>query len=295
MGVVRLVVGAMPPALGNKVADLAGDLAYLVAPRSRRAAISNLGHAMRPVSRGDLKRAVYGAFRNTMRNYYDLCRAPNLSDDQIDASVDFDHEGWAHIVELHRQKRGVVLASAHFGAFDMLGQVIGRREVDLRIIIAQVKPAWLSDFISDLRVNRGVKSFLVDTEEGSGLNLAALKDSLKFLRGGGVLGVMADRNTEKEGTLISFFGEDALVASGAAKMAIRTKSAIVVCSCKRLPGNRYGVTFDAPIDPSGSASDPESVKALLRQIFARFEHHISRAPEQWVLLQPVWERMRDKG
>ncbi len=294
MGVVRVVVGGLPPFIGYKLADLAGDVTYHIAPRSRRAAISNLGHAMRPVSKADLQRVVHGVFRNSMRNYYDLCHAPNLSDEQIDGSVDFDEEGWQRLVEVYKQKRGVVLASAHFGAFDMVGQVIGRREVDMRIIVAQVKPAWLSDFVTDLRVNRGVKYFLVDTEEGSGLNLAALKDSIKFLRGGGVLGVMADRNTEKEGVSIPFFGRPALVASGAVKMAIRTKSVVVVCVCKRMPNNRYRITFDPPIDPGGSASNSEDIKTFLRHIFARFEYHISRNPEQWVLLQPVWERIKDK-
>lgn len=289
MGVVRVIVGSMPPTLGNRVAGLAGDLTYYMAPRSRKAAISNLGHAMRPVSRQDLKRAVRGVFRNVMRNYYDLCRAPNMSDEEVDSSFEFDEEGWARIVELHKQKRGVILASAHFGAFDMVGQVIGRRGVDMRIMIAQVKPAWLSDFISDLRVSRGVKAFLVDTEEGSGLNLTALKESIRFLKGGGVLGVMADRNTEKEGVSIPFFGREAIVASGVAKIAFRTRSAVVVCVCKRLPGNRYQVTFDPPIEPTGSATNEEDIKALLRKIFARFEHHIRLNPEQWVLLQPVWK------
>jgi lauroyl/myristoyl acyltransferase len=291
MGVVRVIVGSMPLQVGNRVADLAGDLVYLTASRSRKAAIINLGHAMRPVSRQDLKRAVQGVFRNAMRNYYDLCRAPNLSDEEVDRSFDFDEEGWARIVDLYEKKRGVILASAHFGAFDMVGQVIGRREVDLRIMIAQVKPAWLSDFISDLRVSRGVKAFLVDTEEGSGLNLAALKDSIRFLKGGGVLGVLADRNTEKEGVAIPFFGREALVASGAAKIAFRTRSAVVVCVCKRVQGNRYQVTFDPPIEPTGSANNEEDIKTLLRDIFARFEHHIRLNPEQWVLLQPVWKEL----
>lgn len=295
MGVVRVIVGGLPPLIGNRVADLAGDLTYHVAPRSRRAAISNLGHVMRPVSKERLKQAVHGVFHNVMRSYYDLCRAPNLSNDELDCSVDFDYEGWQRVLDLHQQKRGVVLASAHFGAFDMIGQVIGRRGADMRIMIAQVKPAWLSDFISALRVNRGVKAFLVDAEEGSGLNLAALKDTIKFLRGGGVLGVMVDRNLEKEGVPIPFFGCDAVVASGVAKMAFRTRSAVVVCICKRLPGNRYAVTFDLPIEPTGSATNPEDIKSLLKEIFARLEHHISLSPEQWVLLQPVWERIKDKG
>jgi len=294
MGVVRFIVGGLPPFIGNHAADLAGEVAYRVAPRSRRAAISNLSHVMRGAPRAKLKRAVRHVFHHVMRNYYDLCRAPNLSHEQLDNSVVFDNEGWAKLLEYTRAKRGVVLVSAHFGTFDMIGQVIARRGADVRILIAQVKPAWLSDWISDLRLHGGVQAYRVDAEEGSGLNLAALKQSITFLRGGGVLGVMADRNLEAEGMVIPFFGSPALVATGGAKIALRTRSAVVICSCKRLPGNRYGVTFDEPIEPTGSATNKEDIQALLRQIFSQLERHISETPEQWVLLQSVWERKKDK-
>jgi lauroyl/myristoyl acyltransferase len=293
MGVLRVLLGRIPPAIGYWLADLAGRLAYMVAPRSRRAATSNLRHVMRGASRAEIKRAVRGVFRNVMRNYYDLCRAPDMSDEEIEKRVVFDYEGWQGVLDLQRERKGVLLVGAHFGSFDMIGQVIHRRGVDLAVLIAQVKPAWLSNWITGMRGVRGLPLLIVDTEEGEGsegMNRAALLDGMRQLRGGGVLGVVADRNTEETGVTIRFFGHPTRVATGAAKIALRSRAHVVVSLCRRLPGNKFSVTFSTPIPPSGSAANDEDVKALLSDIFSRFERHFSQNPEQWVLLQPVWPR-----
>jgi Kdo2-lipid IVA lauroyltransferase/acyltransferase len=284
---VRPAIAAMPPWMGHPVAAVVGELVYWVARKSRRAAISNISHVMGPVSRRTLKKTVRHVFHNVMRNYYELCRAPDLTDATVDRMIDFDESGWQNIKELHDSGRGVLLASAHFGSFDMVTQVLARHEVAVTALIARINPPWLSDFISDLRSTRGVELLLVDQDD-KGVNLSALKESIKILRNNGVLGVVVDRNQEQKGVKIKFFGYDTIVASGIAKMALRTNSPIVLGIARRLNTYRFSLTFEDPIEPVGSASNEEDVVALMTQIFARVQYHISQNPEQWVLLQPVW-------
>ncbi|MEA2572978.1 MAG: phosphatidylinositol dimannoside acyltransferase [Chloroflexia bacterium] len=288
MGVLRVLIALVHPIIGHWIADRLGDVVMRIAHKSRRAVINNMHHVLGPVPRDVLKRNVRGVFRNLVRAYFDLCRAPSLSNEQIDRMVDFDEKGWQRVVELHEQGKGIILVSGHYGAFDEITQVISRRGLPLTVLIAQFKPAWASDFITQLRAARGLQMVLVSEEEGHSLNLAALKESIKLLRRGELLGVIADRNLEEHGVSIPFFGEEAVMAAGVAKMALRTKSTIVTSFCTRLPRKRYSVVFDEPIEPVGSASNEEDIRNLLIKIFARFEHYISRNPDQWLLLQPVW-------
>lgn len=290
MAVPRAFLAHIPTFLGNFIADRTGDIVYVVAGKSRRAAINNLRHVLGPAPRPMLRKSVRQVFRNVMRNYYDLCRMPDMSDRKIAQLLDFDQCGWDRVVEFHRQRRGVILVTAHFGAFDVMTQVLSRRGLPVSAMIAQIKPAWLSDFVSDLRGKRDVSLLLVNEEEGSGLNLAALKQTIILLREGGVLATLVDRNMEQRGEHIRFFGYDTVVASGIAKLALRTRSVIMPGFCKRLPNNRYSLVFDEPIEPVGYASEDNDIKKLLSQIFARMEHHIGNNPEQWVLLQPVWPK-----
>lgn len=291
----RITIGHLPPVVGYFVADRLGDVAYWVARRSRRAAISNLRHVMGRVSRRELRHRVRWIFRNIARNYYDLARAIDMPDEDIDRVTDFDDVGWARMVELHRQGRSVILAGSHFGAFDMMTQVLSRRGLPISFLVIQFKPAWVSDFITRLRAARGLSLILVEVEKEAGgmLNLGALKQSVSRLRGGEVLGVVSDRNMEQQGATIPFFGYDTVVATGVAKMALRTRSAVVVGSCHRTPNNHYKVAFAEPIEAVGSAHNEEDVKNLLRSIFSHFERHIAGDPDQWVMLQFVWPRTGD--
>ncbi len=287
LGVVRVVVARLPMPVGNFIADRAGDLAYRVAVKSRLAAISNLRHVIGN-DKTRLKKAVHVVFHNAMRNYYDLSRAPNLSDGDIDRMVDFDEDGWRVVKSLHEQGRGVILASAHFGGFDMMTQVMHRRGLPLTVLVAHLEQAWLSDFIIDLRASRDLNLLPLSNEEDGGQNLAALKRSIELLRKGELLGVVADRNMEHRGVTIRFFGYNTVVAAGVAKLAIRTGSVVVPTFCKRMPGNHYKLTIEEPIEVERSGSNDADIQALLTRLFARFERQIRRSPEQWVVLQPVW-------
>ena len=290
MKLARVFIARIPPALGHPIAAVLGELIYRVARRSRQSAISNLGHAMGPIPKRALKKAVRHVFHNVMRNYYELCRAPDMTDADIDRMIDFDEKGWQRIVDIHNSGRGVLLVSAHYGSFDMVTQVLARHGCPVTVLVAQAKPAWLSDFITDLRAARGLDLLLVDEAEGSGVNLSALKQSISILRNNGLLGVIVDRNMEQRGAKIKFFGHDTVVAAGVAKMALRTGSPIVLGLARRLDNYRFSLTFDEPIEPVGSASNEEDVRALLTKVFARLEYHIAQNPEQWVLLQPVWPK-----
>jgi KDO2-lipid IV(A) lauroyltransferase len=225
-----------------------------------------------------------------MRNYYELARSPDMTDADIDRMVDFDEKGWQRIADLHNSGRGVLMASGHFGSFDMVTQVLARHGYPVTALAAQIKPAWLSDFISDLRAARGLDLLMVDEEEGSGVNFNSLKQIIHILRNSGLIGVIVDRNMEQRGVKIKFFGHDTIVAAGVAKMALRTRSPIVIGIARRLNDYRFSLTFEEPIEPVGSASNDEDVRALLTQVFARLEHHIAQNPEQWVLLQAVWPK-----
>ncbi len=293
MGVLRLFIARIPTPLGNFLADRLGDIAYICAVKSRRHAISNMAHVLRHgASRKELKKAVHGVFHNVSRNYFDLCRAPNMQDSEVDRLVDFDEKSWDYILKMQKEGRGVILVTAHFGSFDMMTQVIARRGVPVSSLIARVKPAWLSDFISNLRGARGMELLMVEEEEGGRLNLSTLKKSVTLLRNGGMLGVVTDRNMEPQGVTIRFFGKETVVASGVAKMALRTHAVIIPSICLRLPKNRYRLIFMEPIEPAGSSANDDIVKATMSHIFSCFEQYISRYPEQWVVLQSVW---RDVG
>ena len=76
---------------------------------------------------------------------------------------------------------------------------------------------------------------------------------------------------------------------GATLAAALVLTPVALGIARRLNNYRFNLTFEEPIEPVGSATNEEDVRALLTQLFARLEYHIAKNPEQWVLLQPVWQ------
>ena len=281
--VVQWIVERLPVAAGNWIADRLGEFAWLVGSRSRCAARSNMRHVLGPAaSERAVRRATRAVFRNAARNYYDLFRVGGMSDSALDKAVDFDQESLAMVHKLAEGGKGILLVSAHWGAFDMVTQVLARRGLSILFLVAHFRPEAVAEFMTNLRAQRG--SEMVRIDEG----LATLKKSMQALKEGRLVGLLPDRNMDRSGVVIPFFGDDTVVATGLAKMALRARVPVVPGFCYRTGRNRYAVFFTPPIYPPTEGDDTERVTTLTRAVFAVIEKQIARYPEQWTLLQPVW-------
>jgi len=280
---VQWIVERLPVDAGNWVADRLGDLAWMLAGRSRCAARSNMRHVLGPqVSERVIRRVAHQVFRNAARNYYDLLRVGRLSDADLDRIVDFDHESLAMVQQLAAEGKGVLMVSAHWGAFDMVTQVLERRGLSIMFLVARFRPPAIAEFLTALRGQRGSEFVMIDD------GLATLKKVMQALRGGRLVGMMPDRNMDRSGVVIPFFGDDTVVATGLAKMALRGHTVVVPGFCYRVKKNRYSVFFTPPIYAPREGDEPSKVATLTRAVFSVIEQQIARDPTQWTLLQPVW-------
>jgi KDO2-lipid IV(A) lauroyltransferase len=80
---------------------------------------------------------------------------------------------------------------------------------------------------------------------------------------------------------VPFFGRQAFTPIGAATLALRSGSPVVVGSIRRAAGDRHVVQ----IDPCALPDDVTEATALLT---ARLEARIRRHPTQWVWFHRRW-------
>ena len=281
--VLQWIIERLPVSVGNWIADRLGDLVGLVARRSRCAARSNMRHVLGPeASEREVRRATRHVFRNVLRNYYDLLRVGRIGDSDLDRIVDFDRESLAMVQQLAAQGKGVLLVTPHWGAFDMVTQVLARQGLPILLLVAHFRPAVVAEFVNQIRGQRGTEIVWID--EG----LATLKKAMQALRAGRLVGLLPDRNMDRSGIVIPFFGDDTVVATGLAKMALRGHTAVVPGFCYRRAHNRYRIFFLPPIYPPREGDETDRVTRLTRDVFTVFEQQLARHPEQWTLLQPVW-------
>ncbi|MGI8588880.1 MAG: lysophospholipid acyltransferase family protein [Chloroflexia bacterium] len=273
----------VPIRLGNWIADRVGEVVSLVGRRSWCAVCSNMGHVLGPhVSERQVRRSARQVFRNSIRNYYDLLRVGRLSDEKLDQIVDFDRDSLAMVQQLAAEGKGILVVTPHWGAFDITSRVLVRHGLPISFLVARYRPAVVSEWLNRLRSQRGLEMIWID--EG----LTSLKKTLQALRAGRLVGLLPDRNMDHTGITIPFFGDTTVVATGLAKMALRSHAPIVPGFCLRLKQNRYMVFFTQPIYPPREGDEPARIRAVTNAVFAAFEKQIGLYPDQWVLLQPVW-------
>jgi KDO2-lipid IV(A) lauroyltransferase len=228
-----------------------------------------------------IDRAARGATRSAGYYYVDFARYAHLEPGDA-----FDHvdsiDGVEQLFEAYDRGRGVILASAHLGDPEFIGQALAPF-FDIAVLTERLEPPALHDFVHKIRGRSGVQ--FVPADRGG------LRTTLKQLRCGGVLGMLIDRDVLGTGEPFPFFRERAPMPRGAVELAWATGAAIVLGFVVRSGAGRYRITLrtvEAPTRENGSGDRAADLEAGMRLVVAALESGIRATPDQWFVLSPIW-------
>lgn len=268
---VEHAVPALPGVLDAPVSEVAGTLAWLASPRARAAVRSNL--AVVAPERAGLARRV---FVGQVRNYVETFRLLRLDRERLGQMVEL--EGWPELSRAHARGRGIVLASAHLGPVVLSGQALAARGLDVAVLV-EPKADHLGRVIDRARSSMGIRT--IETTSAVGIG--------RVLRRGGVLGFLADRAITGVGERVPFFGREALLPSAHVALALRTGAALVPAFSLR-EGGRLRAVAEPELALPRTGDREADVREGVRRWATVLERWIGRAPEQWAVFEPVWER-----
>ena len=259
----------VPPAWQGVLSEIVGTLAYLSAPRQRAAVRANL--AIIAPERSLSARRV---FVNQVRQYLEVFQIPRLDRARFDRIVRVD--GWDNFLCAQRLGKGVIFGSAHLGPVALVGQVLMTRGFTL------VLPAEKTDSEFMLAVNRA--------RQAQGLVLVPVDSALgipRVIRGGGVLGILADRAVTGVGETVELFGRPALLPSAHVALALRTGAALVPAFTWREKG-LLCARIEEPLELTSTGDREADVRAGVQRFAAILERYIKEYPEQWTVFEPAW-------
>ncbi len=270
----------LPLSVGYALASWSTGLAYLLNREGRAAARANMRHVLgNDASAAQVEAETRRVFRNVLAYYVDLLRTRRLRPVNFDRARIIDH-GYENLTGAIEAGRGVVLCSAHFGNPDLVGQVLLSRGVPALVITEPLQPPALSRFFDAQRSAHGHR-FLP-------ANRATLREALRTLRSGGVVGVMFDRGIQGRTIVIDLCGAPASVPVGAVELAQRTGAAIVPVFTRRRIDKRFDVWVEPPLDLARTGDRSADTRANVEALFARFVPYLRADPSQWLALRPVW-------
>ncbi|MDO8484700.1 MAG: hypothetical protein Q7S35_07115 [Candidatus Limnocylindrales bacterium] len=276
----------------TKLADLAGDAWYRLAPERAAQARRNLARVCRALEAsergtaaaraaardpGALERLVRAAFRHNARYYLEVARTPALGRRDLDERLAIETP--AVVAEAFTSGQAVIFVGLHFGAIELPALYLAARVGGAVAPMETVGDAALQDYFVRTRGAAGVRIV--------GLR-GARRELLAALREGTSVGLVGDRDLTGGGLPVTLFGAPANLPLGPAMLAIESGAPLYVVGVRRTGVGRYRGRLDAvPVPAEGSRRD--RVTAAMAGLAAAFERVVAVAPEQWwAVFFPIW-------
>lgn len=176
-----------------------------------------------------------------------------------------------------------VLATAHFGAWELMGTLISQTAHRPTMTVARKqKDPVVSELIKELRGES--KLIAVDHRSAAG-------PTLECMRNQGIVGFLADHNTSRrEAVFLPFFNDVAAVNMGPAMLAVRAKAVVYPVFLRRDGVKAYTLRMHEPLD---TAALEGSLSERIRRVAAFYtnaiEAEVRAAPAQWLWMHNRWK------
>jgi phosphatidylinositol dimannoside acyltransferase len=273
------MAGAVPPETAYPVLDRLADLIRLSASESRQTVEANLEHVLGRRGRRHTW-AVRGVFRHVLRNYYDTFRLPAMTDDEIRDRVVIS--GREHLQAALACGRGAILVTAHVSSVALAAQALALAERGGTVVVEPIEPPDLLNLMLRVRGSHGLRYQVVGPTLFADLTATLRRNELVFL--------VVDRDIGGTGIAVDLFGRTARLPLGPALLALRTGAPIVPTYVSRRRDGRLDGVVGRPLELTWSGDRRADLTGITRLIGERLEYHIGRHPEQWTVLQRIWDR-----
>ncbi|HWL42469.1 MAG TPA: phosphatidylinositol mannoside acyltransferase [Ilumatobacter sp.] len=232
-----------------------------------------------------LRRAAQGAFDSYARYWLESFRLPHLSKRVVDRGMRVD--GYSHLTDGLAAGNGVILALPHLGGWEWAGRWLVDNGLRLTVVVERLDPPELFDWFAGLRRRLGMNVVGLGPDVGT--------EVLGALRRNEVVCLLCDRDIQRNGVSVEFFGERTTLPAGPATLALRTGAPILPTAVYftdptvSLPGGGHQGLVRPPLDTTRSGDGLRADVARVTQALAyELEGLIRREPTQWHLLQPNW-------
>lgn len=271
------VVHVLPMALVMRLGALVGWLAWRVDAPHRRIALANVHAALPTRSPAEQRAIVRDAFKHFGRLLFSLLKFHTMTPAEMLARVEF--EGEDRVRAAHAHGHGVVFVTGHFGYWELQALVHGLTFPPMAVMARALDNARLNALLESMRTRTG--NAVIYRQGG-------IRRVLKRLQAGDSVGVLIDQHIlGKDAVHVDFFNRPAATTSAVAALALRTGARVVPLFALPLPGGRFRMVYEHPIElPAADAADP--VRELTQRCTDVLEMYVRRNPELWLWMHRRW-------
>jgi Kdo2-lipid IVA lauroyltransferase/acyltransferase len=274
---VLAVVRLMPMPAVLAAGSLLGRAFYLFDRAHRGLALGNLDAAF-PFRTEDERRAIArGMFAHFGRLLAVLLKFSTMRPEQMLACVEF--EGEERVVHAHAQGRGVLLFTGHFGFWEINALVHALTLRPMAVLARPLDNPLLHDLLESVRRRTGNSVIY---------RRGAVRRVLRALGANQAVAVLIDQHiATADAVYVDFFNRPAATTSALASLALRTGAPVVPVFALPLPGGRFRMVYEHPVEPPG-AEGGDAVREFTQRCTDVLEMYVRRYPELWLWMHRRW-------
>jgi lauroyl/myristoyl acyltransferase len=281
-------VSLLPRWLSYGIGGAGAWLAWRAMRTMRLAVADNLRAVFPGESAAALERRALRTIRAYTRDVIDFLSALKVPADAAPAIFDYDPQHVRLFEELLARGKGVVLASGHYGNWE-LGSVAMRHVFRMPLSIVAMPEA--SETINQRR--RQFRDLLgVDTIE-VGRSLDTALQVRKRLGENRMVALLIDRHVGRDRVAVDFLGRQAWFLRTPALMAYLSGAPLVPCFIERTDEGRHRIGPGEPIYVSTGMPRDVAIQQATQKAADQLAARVRRHPEYWYQFYSYWDAQQD--
>lgn len=278
---VRGMAGMLPSFLERATGAFIGGTFYLVDGRHRRLAQEQLRQAFPLKSPAECRAIARATFIHFGRLVMAVLRFSRLSPEAMRARVEFEGEDRVHAALAGG--KGALFITGHFGYWELHALAHATNFPRISLLARPLDNPPLHDLLERIRTATGNRLIY---KQG------ALRKVLRALEQNEGVAVLIDQHAQSgDAVTVDFFNRPAATTSSVAVLALRTGAPLIPVFALPLPGGRYRLIYEHPVEPP-PATSADPVRELTQRCTDVLEMYVRRHPHLWLWMHNRW-RVRD--
>ncbi len=274
-----------PKWLRNFLASLLGGIAVVAVPKWRmEMAKANIKECL-GVDDARALQIADGSLRRFGRMVIEVMRFPVLTPENINETVKV--EGLEYLETAYNQGKGVIMATGHYGNWELLGATVALHGYPMLSIARKQNNGYMDKLINEYRQMVGQK---IAYNHG-GRDLLSISRMLKEKH---LLGVLYDQDTNDGGVEVDLFGKKSYIPLGTAALARIYGSPILPVFMHNNEDGTCTARIHPPLYAPKTKDKENDFYVVTKQLVTILEHEIINDPDMWFWVHDRWKDGRKK-
>lgn len=257
----------------NTIVSLIGP----VVPRVRITAYQQLRRSFPEKSPKECRRLALLSVRNAAKTMLEVLNSFRWTEEELQKSVTV--EGIEHLDAALAKGKGVLLLTAHYGNWELMGARLAQKGYPLAAIAKK-----LHDPLIEL--------LGMATRSRNGLQVIPMSSPLKALRAlkqNMVLAILMDQNAGRRGIFVPFLWREASTFTGPALFAIKSGAVVLPAFVERDANDHHIGRILPPLEVVRTGDLQRDIYENTVAFTKAIEDQIRRHPEEWFWVHRRWK------